>query len=51
MAVLAVATKAAEESELSSAAFVPSATLRFYPNEMKISFKILKNDSIPTYMG
>ena len=38
MAVLAVATKAAEESELSSAAFVPSATLRFYPNEIENIF-------------
>ena len=38
MAVLAVVTKASAESELSSAAFVPSATLRVYPNEIENIF-------------
>ena len=46
MAVLTEVTKTPDESELPSAAFFPSVTLRVYPNEIenryrrKISFKI-----------
>jgi len=39
MAVLTEVTKTSDESELPSAAFFPSVTLRVYPNEIENRYR------------